>query len=219
MPAARPHEQHRGLLVQLVRPAFGRRVIDPAANGVAQVDVTLDVVVPLRRVGVLEVGHEDAGARIQGVDDHLAVDRTGDLDPAIHDVAVDRRAHPVSVANRPGFREEIRQLAGVELALPRGAPREQLVTAAAERALQPGRERDRLGRQDLREFGSDAAGDLDAGTVAGGAHERGILKGGSQNRAVARRAPRHEKRGAASRQILPDSTPAYECRQQPLRRS
>ena len=50
---------------------------------VAQVELALDHVVPGRRVGVLEVGHEPVGARVQRVDDHLAVGRPGDLHPAL----------------------------------------------------------------------------------------------------------------------------------------
>ena len=61
------------------------------ADRVAQVDLALDQVLPGRRVGVLEVGHEDLGAGVERVDDHLAVDRAGDLDPAILQIGGNRR--------------------------------------------------------------------------------------------------------------------------------
>ena len=152
------------LSLRLVRLAFGRREVDAAADRVAQVDVALDVVVPARRVRVLEVRHEHARAAIERVDDHLAVDRTRDLDAAVLDVGRDRRAGPVAFADRARLGQEVGQLAGVELGLPRGAPREELVAPSAERALQLGHERHRLGRQDLRVLGRDAAGDFHTGT-------------------------------------------------------
>ncbi len=172
MPAARPHEQHRRLLVKLVGLAFRRREVDPAPDRVAQVDVALDIVVPPGRVGVLEVGHEDAGARIERVDDHLAVDRPGDLDAAVDDVGRHRRARPVAFADRVRLGEEVGQLAGIELGLPLRAAREQLHAPVAERALQFGGEGDGLGGQDLRVLGSDAARDLDTGTERRRAHRR-----------------------------------------------
>ncbi len=46
-------------------------------------DVALDLVLPGRRVRVLEVGHEALGARVERVDDQLAVGRAGDLDAAV----------------------------------------------------------------------------------------------------------------------------------------
>src|SRR5215469_16500641 len=90
MPSTRPHEKRCDLLLKLVRLALGTYVVDPAANGVTKVNVPLDVVVPLRRVRVFEVGHENARPRIERVDDHLAVDRPRDLDPAILNVGWDR---------------------------------------------------------------------------------------------------------------------------------
>src|SRR2546430_3791610 len=146
VPAARPHEQRGERRVQLVFLAFCRDVVDPAPDRVAQVDVALDVVVPFRRIGVLEVGHEYARARIESVDDHLAIDRSGDLDATVPDVYGNLGASPARLADRARFRQEAGQLAGVELALPCRASREQLRATPAERALQFGRESERLGR-------------------------------------------------------------------------
>ncbi len=170
VPAARAHEQHGELLAQPVDLPFRRRELDPAADRVGEVDVALDVVVPARRVRVLEVRHEDARARVERVDDHLAVDGAGDLDAAILDVGGDARAGPVAVAHRARLREEVGQLAGVELRLPLRAHRQELGPARPERALQLRGERDRLGGQDPCVLGGDASGDLDAGAVGGRAH-------------------------------------------------
>ena len=65
--------------------------VEPPAPAVAQVDLALDQFVPGRRGGVLEVGHEHLGARIERVDDHLGVGRPGDLDPPVLQVGGDRR--------------------------------------------------------------------------------------------------------------------------------
>ena len=87
MPAARPDEQHRRLGAELVVLA-GLRVgeVDRPLPAVLEVDLALDDVRPGRRIGVLEVGHEHLRAGVERVDDHLAVDRAGDLDPAVEQV-------------------------------------------------------------------------------------------------------------------------------------
>ena len=59
MEPARAHEQHGVLLLEPVLLAL-LLVLHLAADGVGQVDLAADHVVPGRRVGVLEVGHEAA---------------------------------------------------------------------------------------------------------------------------------------------------------------
>jgi hypothetical protein len=169
VPAAWTHEQHGGLVLQLVSLAFGRHIVDAAAYRVAQVELSLDVVVPLRRVRVLKVRHEHARTELS-VDDHFAIDRSGDFHAAIGNIGLDRRAHPVGFAYRAGLGEEIRPLAGVEFGLARGATREQVVTPVAERALQPGDERQRLRRQNLGVLRRDGAGNFDAGAIGTRGH-------------------------------------------------
>ncbi len=170
VPAARPDEQHRGLLAKGVALAFGRGEVDPAADGVAQVDVALDVVVPPRCVGVLEVRHEDLRAGVERVHDHLAIDRPGDLDPPVLDVGRGRRAGPVALADGAGVRQEVGQAAGIELRLSCRPPCQQRVAPRAEGTLQLHGEGDRLGCQDFRELGRDPAVDVDTGTVRGLGH-------------------------------------------------
>ena len=79
VPAARAHEQRRDLVAELVLAPVVAGELDRALDRVGQVDLALDDVGPRRRQRVLEVGHEPARARVQRVDDHLAVDRAGDL--------------------------------------------------------------------------------------------------------------------------------------------
>src|SRR6266545_4855771 len=86
MPAARPDQQRCDLVLQavLLRPGVQR---DRAVNGIDQVRLAFDTVPPGRRVRILEIGHEHPGARVQGVDHHLPLDRTRDLDPPIEQIA------------------------------------------------------------------------------------------------------------------------------------
>ena len=83
VPAARAHEQRRDLVAELVLAPVVAGELDRALDRVGQVDLALDDVGPRRRQRVLEVGHEPARARVQRVDDHLAVDRAGDLDAPV----------------------------------------------------------------------------------------------------------------------------------------
>ena len=76
-------------------------VVDRPVDGVAEVALTLDAVRPRRRVGVLEVGHEDARAGVQRVDDHLPVDRTGDLHAAVVELRRNRRDLPLAPPGSP----------------------------------------------------------------------------------------------------------------------
>ena len=108
VPAARAHQQRGELRRELVLLAVRARVLDRALDGVDQVDVAADLVLPRRGVRVLEVGHEAARARVERVDDELAVGRPGDLHPPVAVVGRRRGDLPVarrgSRASRPGSR-------------------------------------------------------------------------------------------------------------------
>ena len=83
VPAARTNLQGGDLVVEFVGLAVLFEA-DGAADGVLDVHLALDLVEPVRAVGILEVGHVGVGARVEGVDDHLALDRAGDFDaPAL----------------------------------------------------------------------------------------------------------------------------------------
>jgi len=136
---------------------------DRPPHGSLHVGLTLDDVLPQRRVRVLEVGHEDARAGVERIDDHLPVDGTGDLDAAILNVGRNRSAGPGSVADCTRLRQKIRQLAGIEVRLSGCAPRKQLGATNAEGTLQAGGEAERVGRKYLGIFRRDAAGNFDSG--------------------------------------------------------
>ena len=77
----------------------GLSYCDHAADRVADVQLSFDGRIPGRRVGVLEVGHEDLRARVERVDHHLPVHRPGDLDTAIQEVGWNWGDLPVCLAD------------------------------------------------------------------------------------------------------------------------
>jgi hypothetical protein len=145
---ARPHEEHRRLGDQLVRFfRLGRDESDGPAHGIHQIGVTLDEVVPCGRGRVFEIGHEDVGTRVHRVDDHLAVDRTRNLDAAIEEVVRNGSDGPAPFAYVPRLRQEVRTLAPVEPRLSVLARGEQFGDAPAELSSELRDELDRLGRE------------------------------------------------------------------------
>ena len=117
---------------------------------VDQVGMAGDLVSPGRRVGVLEVGHEASGARVQRVDHQLAVGRADDLDPAVGVVGTRRGGLPGGVLPYlPGLGEEVEPAAGGDGGVAPRAGGEQLPAASVEAAVQLRQEGERVGREDL----------------------------------------------------------------------
>ena len=167
VPAARAHLQRRDLVVELVGllPA-GDCCANDSVRRIAWPRLIWPWIwfVHERRVRVLEVGHVRIGARVEGVDDHLRVDRAGDLDAAALQRRRDRRDLPVAVADvlrsRRGSRAARRRRAASRArarrrAAPGGAARRR--GAAWRRASSAGRGQDGL------EAGQDRRVDLHAG--------------------------------------------------------
>ena len=177
MPSARAHHQHGRIALDRVGLAAGRvGEVDLAGPKILQVGLALDHVGEDRRGRVLEIGHEHLGAGIERVDDHLAVDRAGDLDPTVEKVGGDLGDRPVAVADRFRLGEEVRQLAGVEVFLAPHAPRQQLEAAPVEAPVEPGDEGERLGAQNFVLPTARLGVDLDAGYSRMRCHE-GLRKG------------------------------------------
>ena len=146
-------EEHGDLVVQRVALLAGIE-LDGSLEGVRQVPLSLDAVLPGRRVRVLEVRHEDLGTRVERVDHHLPVDGAGDLDAAVGDLLRERRDPPIAAPDPGRLRQEVGQLARREPAAreasqARGAAREQLAPPLAELALEVGQQRHRVGGQDV----------------------------------------------------------------------
>ena len=147
VPAPRARHQGRRLLPQAVAAAVGALEADRALDGVDQVLLPAEHVLPGRGVGVLEVGHEHPGPGVEGVDQHLAVGRPGDLDPPVGD-PLHRRHPPVALAHRRRLSEEVGQLAGVEAGLALAPPGQQRLPGRAQLPLQLGHQPQRLVAQD-----------------------------------------------------------------------
>ena len=163
VPAAGPDQQRGRVLGELVVLAVGVAVRDRALDRVAQVALPLDHVAPGRGVGVLEVGHEPVGARVQRVDDHLAVGGAGDLDPALLHVGRDRLDRPVALADLPRVGQEVEQLARPQSLAPTRARLEQLVAAGAEAVLEFADQLERVRGEDLVKAGVHGALELEPG--------------------------------------------------------
>ena len=139
VPAAGPDDEGGRLVVQRVALA-GATQAEVATDGVAHVELSLHHVVPGGGAGVLEVGHEHAGAGVQGVDHHLALGRPGDLHPSVHEVLGWGSDGPGSRADLGGLREEVRTQAAVELLLSDASVPEQVDALVAEGAYEVGDE-------------------------------------------------------------------------------
>ncbi len=158
MPAARPRNHDGGLVVQTVSLAVLLER-NGAAHRVADVDLAVDHVEPGRAIGVLEIRHEGRCAAIERIDHHLAVGRSGDLDPAVEHVLGLWRNLPVVGADILRLGQKIGQLAAIEFLLPCRAAREQFFAARAEPALQLRDQRKRFRGQDLGKFRRDTPSD------------------------------------------------------------
>ncbi len=147
MPAAGANEQHRDLVLQriaLLTRLHGDRPLD----GVREVQLAAEDVLPRRRVRILEVGHVDLRAGVERVDHHLAVARrAGDLDPPILQIGRSGCDLPVALPHGAGLLEEVGQLARRDPLLALGSSLEQLEPPATELALERVDEIERLGCQ------------------------------------------------------------------------
>jgi hypothetical protein len=132
MEAARTNHQGRQRRKEGVALAGLRLVGDRSPDGVHQVRLAADEIGPCRRRRILEVRHEDVRAGVQRVDDHLAVDRTGDFDTPVLEIGGDRADGPVAAAYGSGLGEKVGAGAVVEARLRLAAALEQLVDARPE---------------------------------------------------------------------------------------
>ena len=138
MPASGADEEDGGIVDQFVTLAWslGSSKVMVRRMASLEVDLAVEQVVPGGRGGVLEVGHEDLRAAVEGVDDHLAVDGAGDLDAAVEEVLRERGDLPYGFADGGGFGEEVGLFAGVEAGLAGDAGCKELFAARVEGAVQ-----------------------------------------------------------------------------------
>ncbi len=136
---------------------------DAAGDGIAQIDLAIDQVRPGRTGRILKIGHEHLGVGIERVDDHLAINRPGDLYATVLQRGRHRRNTPLAFANGASIGAEIRQFASVEALLPRLTSGEQTQPDGIEAPLQLGQQIQRSRRENLihaigwRSFDADSA--------------------------------------------------------------
>ena len=113
-------------------------------------------------VAVLEIRHENVGARVEGIDDHLAIDRASDLDTAVLRRSAGAGAHPpVIFSDLARLLKEAGEFPAVEPQLARFPPLQQLETTGVESAMQHGQELDGIGSDDLLESRPHRPANLD----------------------------------------------------------
>ena len=132
------------------------RVLDRAADGIAQIDLPFDRPAPRRRVRILEISHVHLRARVERVDHHLAIDRPGDFDAPIDQVARDRRDAPFGLAHVGRVLEELRERTGIEIGLALSAVIQQVAAAVLEGAREIGDKAKCGGCEDFSERRRDA---------------------------------------------------------------
>ena len=141
MPASRPHHEGCDLIGQAILLAgLGSGEVDLAPDGIEEVLLPVGDVRPGGGVRVLEVGHEHPGARVEGVDHHLAVRGTGDLASTVGEIGGWLRNRPRVVSHRGRVGPEVEQCSGVELRLSPDPCVEQLPTRPIEPPMQAGDE-------------------------------------------------------------------------------
>lgn len=134
--------------VGLARHGVGE--VDAALVGVDQIELAEDDVLPRGGGRVLEVGEPDPGARVQSVDGHLAVGRTGDLHPSVVQRGRGRGDLPGVVrADRRRLGQEVQRGGAGDLGAALAAAGEQLVATRRELPVQLGHEREGRVGQDL----------------------------------------------------------------------
>ncbi len=176
VPAPGPHHRHRPPVVEPVLLALRAGELEGAIDRPGEVGLAVDHVVPRGGVGVLEVDHEDVGAGVEGVDEHLGLGRAGDLHPPVGQRRRRLGHLPRTLPHASGLGQEVRPLAGPQPLPPLGPAAEDGPAGRAEAALEVGHEGQCLRREDGAVAAVEGAEDLDAVGQGGGGHGRLLPK-------------------------------------------
>lgn len=110
----------------------------------------------------LEISHVGPDIRVQGVDDHLAVGGTGDLNTAVDETGSGRGALPgVILTDVLGLGEEVGQMTLVDLGLAVNSTLQESFAGRVEGAVQDGEEGTGILGEDLAGLLGDGAQDGD----------------------------------------------------------
>src|SRR5260221_1776224 len=145
VPSPGPHKQRCWIGPNLIPLSLRTLVPNCSTNRVPQIVLAFNIVIPGRRIRVLEVSHENVGSRVQRVDDHLAIDRPGNFHAAIAQVFGYRRNVPIALPDSSRLRQKVRKLAVIDVLLHGSPPRQQFLPPG----LEPSRKlrREARGRQ------------------------------------------------------------------------
>ena len=149
MPSAGPDQKRRDLSVQPVFFALRTRVLDCTAHRIAEIHLTLDHVLPRRRVRIFEIGHERLSAGVQCVDHHLAVRRPGDFNTPVDQVGGDGSDGPGVLSDPRVLLREVERLAAIDPRLAFHSPAQQVQAGGIESSMEVGDEIQRFRREDL----------------------------------------------------------------------
>ena len=164
VPAARSHDDRRGIAIHLIALARGVGVLELAAHRVKQAQLAADHVSPGGTGGVLLVGKPDVCARVQRVDCHFRVCRASDLDATVLEAGAGTGDAPGGIRPDLGCLGQKAQVATVAEIEPALHPRRQLVVAAAAEAnVQFGEELQCIIGQDFVEAAAQRARNLNSG--------------------------------------------------------
>ena len=112
MPAARTYHQRSHFVIQHVAFAVLFQT-DRAANGIAHIDLALNLVIPVRCIRIFKVRHVAVGTGIQRIDDHFALHRTSNFHAAAFQCFWQWCNRPVAFADMAGGFQEIRTFTGI----------------------------------------------------------------------------------------------------------
>src|SRR5579864_1141779 len=127
MPATWTNQQSRHFGIQGVLFALRTHIADCALHGIAEIRLPLQIVLPRRRIRILEVRHENIRAGIERVDDHLAIHGPCDFHAPVEQILWNRRDRPLGLADMGRLGKEVRQLASIDLPLANLAPGEEFL--------------------------------------------------------------------------------------------
>ena len=117
MQAAHAADQDRRVRFKLINFAGFIGVTDGAVHRVAQVDLTFDHFVPVRRQRIFKIRHKDFHIGIQRIDHHFTLYRPGDLDASVLQILRNAAYRPVTFTNGSSFRNKVRQLSVINVLL------------------------------------------------------------------------------------------------------
>ena len=150
VPAAWSEHDRRASSHRVGSFALRAGVLHRAVDGVAQVDLALDHVLPRGGVGILVVREPHLGARVHRVDGHLAVRRSGDLDATVVESGARTRDAPRRVRpDRGRLAQEAEIGAAVDARRTFDAVAKAVRAIAGESAMQSGQEVQRLVGKDV----------------------------------------------------------------------